>query len=436
MKKFSGYSFVILLFIILSIGCKKDEKVKITEFADLEVTNISAESASISVHLLQAGDRLINYGFCYGTTPGPTVDDYKTVYPADSAKPGIFTVQLTDLNPYKTYYIRTYAEENVIRYGEDEISFSTDDLVLNFEDANFEQAVRNALNKPEGDIYASDVNQITEFSSEGIHSIISIEGIQYFTELEILYLDGNKISDISYLSGLANLITVSLGSNQISDISSLSGLANLITVSLNSNQISDISSLSGLANLIHLRLYSNQISDISSLSGLTNLTYLLLSGNQISDISPISGLENLTTLTIGNQISDISPLSGLMNLTALVLDENEIYNVSPLSGLTNLTFLYLYNNNIYDISPLSGLTNLYNLDLRNNQISDISALSGLTNMFYLDLGDNQIIDIYPLIENSGMDNGDELKINDNPLNSTSINDYIPELQARGVYVSY
>ena len=47
---------------------------------------------------------------------------------------------------------------------------------------------------------------------------------------------------------------------------------------------------------------------------------------------------------------------------------------------------------------------------------------------------NQIIDIYPLIQNSGIDNGDIVDLSHNPLNETTINTYIPQLESRGVNV--
>jgi len=264
--------------------------------------------------------------------------------------------------------------------------------------------------------------------------ISDISPVSGLTNLTSLGLSRNQISDISTLSGLTDLTWLFLGLNQISDISPLSGLTNLTSLGLSRNQISDISTLSGLTNLRRLDLDRNQISDISTLSGLTNLTWLLLGSNQISDISTLSGLTNLETLWLDrNQISDISTLSGLTNLTSLGLNNNQISNISPLSGLTNLTSLSLGSSQISDISTLSGLTNLRQLYLDRNQISDISPLSGLTNLIELDLSFNQISDIEPLINNPGLS---MVNLWNNPLNSTSVDTYIPQLQARLLMVHY
>jgi len=56
------------------------------------------------------------------------------------------------------------------------------------------------------------------------------------------------------------------------------------------------------------------------------------------------------------------------------------------------------------------------------------------------LAGNQISDIKPLVDNSGIDNGDTVSLcrnnKTNPLSTTSSDTYIPRLQTRGVTVQY
>ena len=118
----------------------------------------------------------------------------------------------------------------------------------------------------------------------------------------LLDLHDNKISDVSPLSGLVNLIVLDLDDNEISDISPLNGLTNLIVLDLDGNEISNISILRLMLNLTELDLHDNRILDISPLKNLVNLTVLDLSENHISDFSPIAGLiGNLTEYDSGNQ---------------------------------------------------------------------------------------------------------------------------------------
>lgn len=58
------------------------------------------------------------------------------------------------------------------------------------------------------------------------------------------------------------------------------------------------------------------------------------------------------------------------------------------------------------------------------------------NLTTLYLSDYQINDISPLVANTGLGEGDEIDLHDNPLNADSINTYIPQLEGRGVLVSY
>ena len=156
-------------------------------------------------------------------------------------------------------------------------------------------------------------------------------------------------------------------------------------------------------------------------------------------ISDLAGLEfavNLTYLSLNdNDINDISTLANLINLERLWLSNNGIKNISALAKLTKLTELWLWNNQIEDISALSSLTGLTRLSLGRNNLTDISALAGLTNLSMLILEGNSISDLSPLVANKGMNIGDTINLNHNPLDIASASTEIPALQARGVSVS-
>jgi len=355
--------------------------------------------------------------------------------------------------------------------------------VVSFPDPGLEAAVREAIAKPTGDIYDTDLVGLTFLDARG-RSISDLEGIQYCVDLTNPLLNNNQISDIAPLAGLTNLTTLELGGNQISDISALAGLTsltslnliynqisditalgsliNLETVILVDNQITNITALSGLINLSDVGLAENQIADITALAGLSSLATLHLNENQISDIAPLAGLTNLTTLELGNsQITDIAPLIGLTNITQLELGGNQVSNITALAGLTNLTRLELGDNQISDISSLSGLTGLTMLTLgdnqisdlavlsglislnalyfSNNQISDLAPLSGLTNLTVLHLDGNEIVDIQALADNTGWGGWGELIISYNYLNLTPGSDDMLNIQSlinRGVNVIY
>ena len=158
------------------------------------------------------------------------------------------------------------------------------DFPVNFPDPILDTAIRQAIDKPSGEIMFSDLKELTAFDSEG-NGITDLEGLQYCLNLNTLELDFNQFRDISPLAGLINLRELTLGLNQISDISLLAGLVNLNDISLYQNQISDISPLASLVNLSIVGLSVNQISDISALVsnpgiGSGDLIYL--------DLNPLS----------------------------------------------------------------------------------------------------------------------------------------------------
>ncbi|MCX8093268.1 MAG: protein phosphatase 1 regulatory subunit 42 [Candidatus Goldbacteria bacterium] len=114
--------------------------------------------------------------------------------------------------------------------------------VINFPDSNLENIIRQAIGKPSGDIYASDLAGLTSLDASS-SNITNITGLQCCTNLQSLDLSYNNISDINALSGLSNLQSLYLSSNNISDINALSGLTNLQWLNLSSNYISDITAL-------------------------------------------------------------------------------------------------------------------------------------------------------------------------------------------------
>jgi Leucine-rich repeat (LRR) protein len=315
-----------------------------------------------------------------------------------------------------------------------ETSFTTEEIVV-FPDPNLEAAIREAIGKPTGDIYQSDLEGFTSLDAS-YRNIADLTGLEYLTNLTDLHLGWNQISDISPLANLTNLTQLRLSTNQISDIWPLASLTNLTFLNLDLNQISDISPLASLTNLTgRLYLQNNQISDISPLASLTNLTELSINGNQINDISPLASLTNLTFIDLGwNPISDISPVANLTNLKTLGFGHNQISDISPVANLTSLRTLTLVHNQINDISPLANLTNLISLDLWVNQISDISPLANLSSLVGLYLQNNQVSDIEPLVNNPGLATGDTVDLRSNPLNTASVNNYILQLEGRGVQV--
>ena len=201
------------------------------------------------------------------------------------------------------------------------------DMVIVFDDSALEVYVRAAIGKPEGDITVADAEQVTELelSQMGVEKdqpyIHNLTALQYFTNLTYLGLgyavqnanDPLLPVDITPLAGLTRLESLQMGGVVIDDLSALSGLQNLMSLTVfNGEQPLNLTPLAKLTNLEALTLRNNQIVDISALSGLGKLRYLDLEGNQISDVTPLAGLSALNRLFLsGNPISDYSALTAV-----------------------------------------------------------------------------------------------------------------------------
>ncbi len=304
------------------------------------------------------------------------------------------------------------------------------DRVIVWEDKAFESMIRTYLGKPQGDIYWSEVWDITELYIMGNYildkneellsksinadkhylyktdrqdwviveesdqgQIHILNDIQYFISIKQLYVTYNQVEDIYSLEKMNGLTVLNLTNNNIIDISALNGLTNLTELWLSNNNINDISVLKELTMLSMLHLGYCYFSEIDALSGLINLSSLSLESNNISDINDLTNLINLTNLSLDpNNINDISVLQNFTNLSWLTLDKNNISDISALQNLTKLETLCLAGNNIDNIDMLQNLTNLEYLTLDENDISDVSALQDLTKLEVLSLKGNNISD--------------------------------------------
>jgi len=252
---------------------------------------------------------------------------------------------------------------------------------VNFPDPNLEQAIRETIDKPTGDIYSSDLVGLTElYASE--RGISNLTGLEHCTNLEYLDLGGNQISDISALAMLTKLQVAVLWDNQIVDTTPLSGLTSLLGLALN----------------------ANQISDITSLSAFTNLVILWLGNNNISGITPLAGLTHLGDAPYG-------AAPGTINDSAK--------NQTPVADPTRLSSFC----KMFKTTPDQTATS-------RDDACDYPAL-GLSN--------NLITDIQPLVNNIGIGSGDVIDLRENFLDLTPGSQDMQNLEAlqgRGTTVCY
>ena len=156
--------------------------------------------------------------------------------------------------------------------------------------------------------------------------------------------DMNRLTDlIGYDRGIQNLTGLEFATN-------------LRVLFIDDNPITDLTPLAALTQLKHLGMYGIPAADITPLSKLTNLESLDAADCDIVDVSPLAQLTNLTSLNLRNNlIVDVGPLANLTNLVELRLNTNLITDVTPLAHLTRLNSLEIYHNKIVNHSSLDAL---------------------------------------------------------------------------------
>ena len=135
------FLFGAILFLLLFSACKKYEKTNELESAvtTLSASNITYSSATIGGNIeSDAGDPVVEKGFCWSSLPNPTVEGVKIV----SGKGiGSYTYELTGLSDGVNYYVRTYLiNSKGVKYGN--------------------QIVFNTLSKPVKDVDGNSYNTV------------------------------------------------------------------------------------------------------------------------------------------------------------------------------------------------------------------------------------------------------------------------------------
>lgn len=200
------------------------------------------------------------------------------------------------------------------------------DPIVRFQNSELEDLVRNKLGIYSGDIYYSNLVEITDIYSYSYQG--SLEGI------EMLY----------------NLTSVSFCNNSdISDVTPLSKLKKLTSITLNRNtNLENLHTLASLPFLESLSLKYCQLTSVEFLREFRKLKYLYINHNNIASLDGIQGLEKLEYLYIGqNSVSSLAPVANLGNLREIHAGYNNISGVSMLIGacdFKNEGYICLYNN--------------------------------------------------------------------------------------------
>ncbi|MBO4355512.1 MAG: leucine-rich repeat domain-containing protein, partial [Clostridia bacterium] len=179
-----------------------------------------------------------------------------------------------NVDPASGRYLRSDSSEGEFRYPdipEKEKDPDTPDGAI---DRVIAASARESLGLPSDSVLTVDdcanVTELNIFEDR----LVSLDGIEYFSDLKKIYVNSSYLSDISPLASIKSLEEISIGWSYIETIPDFSGCKNLVRLDLACNAISDISPLSSLKNLKFLNLSSNNVKSIAPIKDITSFEYL------------------------------------------------------------------------------------------------------------------------------------------------------------------
>ena len=277
-----------------------------------------------------------------------------------------------------------------------------EDYVIEWVDAGMEAHIRFLLDKPDGDIYHSDVWDIgaLRIANNSIVCGIPLSQIDIMDKEPLFYdqamyrlHDGTlpMVASMADLRHFDNLQALSVGNNRIRgtvfDLDGIQLCENLKILDLGDAQLVSAQQLGECEKLEVLELSDIPLDSLEPLMPLTELKWLWLMKVGTVDLSALENMENLVSLRLmGNEILSLEPLTALPNLK--FLDIGNDVTLPSLEPLTQTRIEYLdfglsvYGRDMYrdlDYEPLTRMSALIWLDMTNHTRVDSAFLVSILN---------------------------------------------------------
>nr|XP_057939749.1 leucine-rich repeat-containing protein 23-like isoform X2 [Doryrhamphus excisus]XP_057939875.1 leucine-rich repeat-containing protein 23-like isoform X2 [Doryrhamphus excisus] len=190
-------------------------------------------------------------------------------------------------------------------------------------------------------------------------------------------------------------IKVVLSDKGLSDIVAISNYIHLRFMDVSSNRISDLSPLASLTQLLWLKVDRNIVTYFQgqAFAQLAYLQWLSMAGNRLTDVDGLVGPSLESLILSENRIQTINGLESghFSKLVTLELRGNRLSTTKGIN-LPNLQRLYLAQNAIKSLEGLDQLQSLTTLHLRKNKLANVDGLSSeMKCLQYLNIS-NDILD--------------------------------------------
>lgn len=282
---------------------------------------------------------------------------------------------------------------------------------VEFGSASMEAAVRQALDRPAGEITRDELADIRRLAVVGETAFGPEQVFDYRIGCYIdnVYQADQPVGDITdadlaLLAHMPALEELYLCRQEIRDVSALAELP-LTTLALCENQILDISPLGSLTELETLYLGGNPATDYSALAGLARLRVLTVEGSVGSGVNAADSLAFLDGLTLRElglgltvpKDGDWQPLARQTALEKLLLWDPPAEAMAAANTLSGLKFLFLCEYNAPDLTGLSGLTGLEVLNLHKGGVKSLEGIGTMSRLLTLSVGFSGVTDLSPLV---------------------------------------
>jgi len=202
----------------------------------------------------------------------------------------------------------------------------------------------------------------------------------------------NRIAaQVSALTKLTALETLSVAGSDLDDLSAVSSLSRLVHLDCVDTQVANLTPLAGLAALQSLNCSVTQVADLTPLTNLTSLQSLACCFTEVADLAPLGGLAGLQSLDCSNtEVADLTPLAGLIALRTLDFRNTQVADLGPLAALIALQSLCCLNTPVADLAPLAGLVGLKRLECSGARVAVLAPLASLDNLQHLGCSHNPL----------------------------------------------
>jgi len=253
---------------------------------------------------------------------------------------------------------------------------------INFPDSIFREYVVTYFDQDDnGYLTVSEIEQVT-YIDVSWSGIISLEGINYFFNLEYLYCNNNELRTLD-VSRCANLVKLYCYDNELDSLD-VSGCTSLGLLYCDNNQLSTLD-ISYCTKLVYLHCNSNQLKTLD-VSHCANLITLFCFSNQLKELD-VSKCVNLVTLFCSSNQLSILDVSYCMELVYLHCNSNKLRTLD-ISQCANLKILFCYSNQLTELD-VSECVSLVDLLCEFNQLKELDV-SECENLEFLSCYANQL----------------------------------------------